>query len=100
MPITTQWWVFADAIIESEQDAPGVYELGNAAGEVIYIGSSTDLRYRLKEHWNEPDVTCVKTKATQYRVEYRDNHIARERELHDEYLRTHGLPPPCNRTKS
>jgi predicted GIY-YIG superfamily endonuclease len=96
MGITGQWWVFADAIIESEDDLPGVYELANAAGDVIYIGGSDDLRRRLKEHWNEPRTTCVKTHAARYRVEYRRDFLARERELYDEHMRIFGAAPLCN----
>jgi hypothetical protein len=96
MPIKAQWWVFTDAIIDSERDLPGVYELGSAAGEVIYIGSSDEIRRRLLQHWNEPESTCVKRNTRQYRVEYTGDYVVRERELYHEHVRAQGQPPLCN----
>ena len=99
MSINAPWWVFADAVIDSDQDLPGVYELGNAAGEVIYIGSSSELRRRLKEHWHEPNGTCVRKNTTQYRLEYRPDYLAGERELFEQYVRDYGRPPLCNEAR-
>jgi excinuclease UvrABC nuclease subunit len=96
MPITSQWWVFADAIIDSERDLPGVYELATAAGEVVYIGSADQVRRRLREHWQEPRSTCIKTHTARYRVEYRRDFLNRERELYEQHVRTYGAPPLCN----
>ena len=95
MPIDSSWWVFGDVIIASERELPGVYELGNAAGEVIYIGSSSDICRRLREHWIEPPGSCVKRNTTQYRVEYRSDYLARQRELHESHLKLHSKPPLC-----
>jgi predicted GIY-YIG superfamily endonuclease len=97
MPIAGSWWVFSDVLIDSEQDIPGVYELGNAAGEVIYIGSSPAIRRRLREHWSEPTNSLVKRHTTQYRVEYREDYLARERNLYGWHLRTHRRPPICRK---
>jgi hypothetical protein len=96
MPIRAQWWVFTDVIIDSEQDLPGVYELGNAAGEAIYIGSSNEIRRRLMQHWNESNSSCVKRNTRQYRVEYTGDYLVRERELFDEHVKAHGQPPLCS----
>jgi predicted GIY-YIG superfamily endonuclease len=95
MSIDAPWWVFADVIIASEQELPGVYELGNAAGEVIYIGSSANIRRRLRQHWVASGDSCVKRHATQYRVEYRSDYRARERELYDLHVRRYAKPPLC-----
>jgi hypothetical protein len=95
MPIVGSWWVFGDVLIASEHEFPGVYELGNAAGEVIYIGSSANICRRLREHWIEPSTSCVKRHTSQYRVEYCSDYVARERELYDSHLRLHSKPPLC-----
>lgn len=95
MPIEQPWWVFGDVLIASERELPGVYELGNAAGEVIYIGSSNNVARRLREHWVDAGSSCVKRYATQYRVEYDANYLARERELYALHMRIHAKPPRC-----
>jgi predicted GIY-YIG superfamily endonuclease len=96
MPIDGPWWVFSDVLIDSERDLPGVYELGNAAGEVVYIGSSTEVRRRLQEHWSEPATSSVRRYTTQYRVEYREDYLARERVHYERHLKTHRTPPICS----
>ena len=95
MPIDGSWWVFGDVLIATERELPGVYELGNAAGEVIYIGSSTNICRRLREHWIDSTSSCVKRNATQYRVEYRADYLARERELYEGHVKIHSKPPIC-----
>jgi hypothetical protein len=99
MPIDGRWWVFSDVLIDSERDLPGAYELGNAAGEVVYIGSAAEIRRRLQEHWSEPPGSCVKRHATQYRVEYREDYLACERDLYRWHLKTHRRPPTCSRSE-
>ena len=96
MPIHESWWVFGDVIIASERELPGVYELGNAAGEVIYIGSSANICRRLREHWVESSDSCVKRNTTQYRVEYRSDYQARERELYESHVKRNSKPPLCS----
>ena len=95
MSIDAPWWVFGDVIIASERELPGVYEFGNAAGEVIYIGGSVNICRRLREHWVASSDSCVKSHATQYRVEYRSDYLARERELYDLYVKRYSKPPLC-----
>jgi excinuclease UvrABC nuclease subunit len=96
MPIQAQWWSFVESVIEVDRDEPGVYELGDENGMVVYIGSSNELRRRLKEHLNEASDTCVRQNTTHYRIEYTANYKNRERELYDGHVRMHGKPPLCN----
>jgi excinuclease UvrABC nuclease subunit len=96
MPINAPWWVFGDVIIASERELSGVYELGNVAGEVIYIGSSANIRRRLREHWADSSDSCTKRNTTQYRVEYRSDYLAREQELYDLHVKLHSKPPLCS----
>lgn len=96
MPIRTQWWSFAESLVSIDRSAPGVYELGDENGTVVYIGSSDDLRRRLTEHLNEDPSTCVRQNATQYRIEYTAEYENRERELYRVHIATYGKAPKCN----
>jgi predicted GIY-YIG superfamily endonuclease len=96
MPIQKRWWTFVETVVDFERDEPGVYELGDNTGMVVYIGSSNQLRRRLKEHLREPDATCAEKHARQYRLEYTTNYEDRERQLHDEHVQIYGRPPICN----
>lgn len=98
MPITGKWWIFSETIVQYELESPGVYELGNSSGQVIYIGSTNNVRRRLREHLAESG-TCVKRNAAFYRVEYTSNHLARERELYNEHVRLYGRSPLCNEVR-
>ena len=64
---------------------------------MIYVGSSDNLRRRLKEHVNEWENDCIKKNAAKYRLEYTSNYKAREKQLYDEHVRMYGKPPSCNR---
>jgi predicted GIY-YIG superfamily endonuclease len=96
MPIAGQWWTFAENIVQYEYDAPGVYELANAAQQVVYIGASDQVRRRLREHLAAPPNSCIRRNAALYRVEYTEHCWRRERELYDEHVRRFGRPPVCN----
>ncbi|HWO40318.1 MAG TPA: GIY-YIG nuclease family protein [Candidatus Eisenbacteria bacterium] len=98
MPILAPWKLFIDLIVDLETDQPGVYELGNRESQVIYIGSSGQIRTRLLEHVKTYRPACIKTNAVVYRVEYRANRMARERELYDEFLSVNRRAPRCNDT--
>jgi hypothetical protein len=96
MAIQAQWWSFVESVIEVDRDDPGVYELGDKDGNVVYIGSSNELRRRLKEHLNEALYSCIRQNTTHYRIEYTPNYKNRERELYAGYVRIYGKPPECN----
>ena len=96
MPINRSWCAFSEDAINFEQDEPGVYELGDSASSIIYIGSSSKVLRRLKEHLNEWSTTCLKKHAAKYRVEYTVRFKAREWELYGEHIRTHRIAPMCN----
>jgi len=96
MPISAQWWTFSETLINLDKDDPGVYELGDRSGIVVYVGSSEKLRRRLKEHLNEPSYTCIKQNTIQYRIEYTADYRKREQELYDAHVAIYGKPPKCN----
>jgi len=92
----SQWWTFSDGMVESDREAAGVYQLGDANEKVVYVGSSNNLKRRLKEHLGESATSCIKKNAKKYRLEYTDDYVNRERELYDEHVRVHGVSPLCN----
>jgi len=79
-----------------DQNQAGVYEFGNSSNDVVYIGSTNDMKRRLKEHLGENTTTCIKQSAKVYRIEYTPNYATRERELVDEFIQTYGRLPRCN----
>ena len=96
MPITNQWWTFSESVIQHDHDNPGVYELGDASKNVVYIGSSNEVRRRLREHLAAHAQSCIGNRTKFYRIEYTQNYVQRERELYDSHVRLHGQRPICN----
>lgn len=96
MPISSPWWSYTINLVEMERDAPGVYELGNPGKNVIFIGSSKQVRSSLLEHLEEPPGSCVRRFATRYRIEYTNDFKKREDELFNEHVRFHGKLPRCS----
>ncbi|MGA8641760.1 GIY-YIG nuclease family protein [Candidatus Binatus sp.] len=92
----TQWWSFTDQLVDMDQNQAGVYEFGNSSNDVVYIGSTNDMKRRLKEHLGEGTTSCIKQNAKVYRIEYTSSYLTRERELIDEFIRTYGRLPRCN----
>lgn len=96
MSIQSQWLAFDVASVHKELDTPGVYELGDRIGMVIYIGGSQHLRGTLLKHLAEPDSSCIRLNAQLYRTEYDVDPAGRAKQLHDEHLHNYGEPPRCN----
>jgi excinuclease UvrABC nuclease subunit len=92
----SQWWTFTDGMVNSDKDEPGVYEFADANGEIVYIGSSNQLKRRLKEHLGEGTTSCIKKCAKQYRLEYTAYYITRESELIATFKMAKGALPRCN----
>lgn len=100
MAIAAPWWSLAEQVIRFDQNRPGVYELGNAIGTVVYIGSAGDVQRRLLDHLKASGTTCIGKHATQYRVEYTGTDpVARARELYDQHVREFRTPPVCNEAR-
>ena len=89
------WWSFTKALVGTEYDEPGVYELGDASHEVIYIGSSSVVRTRLTEHLSGHEGSCTQS-ASYYRVDYTSSYRSEERRRYDAYVRANGRQPKCN----
>src|SRR5260370_29033596 len=92
----SQWWTFYEGMVNSDRSEPGVYEFGDASENVIYIGSSNDVKRRLQEHLNAAAYSCIGWNAKKYRIEYTSNYKWREKELYDEFIRLYGRAPQCN----
>ena len=97
MDMRNPWWAFRREIVDTEQDAPGVYELEGGYGEVIYIGGSAKIRSQLQAHLQAGETSCLKQNAVRYRVEYTKNFEKRVDELIGEHVRRHNQRPLCNR---
>jgi hypothetical protein len=92
----TQWWTFSEGMFSSDGDTPGVYEFANAAGDLIYVGSTRTLQTRLRQHLSEDAKTCIKRNAVKYRIEYRSDYAAEELRIFDAFVRQNGRKPMCN----
>ena len=90
------WWAFRAALVQADQHLPGVYELADAAGTIVFIGGTSDIKRRLLEHLHEDVHSCCRRHATQYRVDYRRDFAAEEQRLYDAFVLQHRVPPICN----
>ena len=91
----SQWWGFNDVLVNTERDEGGVYELGDSAQRVVYIGSSAAVKTRLKSHLAGDD-PCISQNAKYYRVDYRSDYKAEELRRYNAHVRLHGASPKCN----
>ena len=91
----SNWWNFSAKNVETEDEQGGVYEFGNSSKQVVYIGSTNDMKRRLQEHLSGSD-SCIARNASYYRVDYRTDYKAEERRRYDAYERTHRVSPLCN----
>ncbi len=90
------WWAFNDGMVNSDRDEGGVYEIADSRGTVIYIGSSGQIKTRLKQHLNEAANACIKRNGAQYHIEYRSDYAAEELRLYNAFVRANGRQPLCN----
>ena len=88
LPRPSRKKAFIKKEIENVPEGPGVYEIIKA-GEVGYVGSSSDLKERLQQHKNKGDVS-----GSEFRVRKtdstRDAQVVERRLLKD-------LQPPQNK---
>ena len=92
----SQWWSFTDGMVNSDRDEGGVYEMADSTGTVIYIGSSGQIKTRLKQHLSEDANACIRKNASQYHIDYRSDFAAEERRLYDAFVSRYGKQPKCN----
>jgi hypothetical protein len=92
MPITTGWRSLKS---ETAPEGPGVYELGDFNGSVVYVGSSHNLKRSIarKATGQEP---CIGGEAVWFRYEQTSAFLARVDELLREYTQAQGGLPLHN----
>jgi predicted GIY-YIG superfamily endonuclease len=95
----SQWWSFREGMVNSDREEGGVYELADAGSRTIYIGSSRQIRTRMRQHLSEEASSCIRQNATQYRIDYRSDYAAEELKLYDKFVRENGKPPKCNKAR-
>lgn len=91
----SQWWAFAANLVDFDHNSPAVYQFSDGK-EVGYIGSTMELKRRLKEHLGENATPCIKRNATHYCYDYRSDFLTQERQLLLDFQRQYGRLPRCN----
>lgn len=78
-------------------EKPGVYALYDESYNLIYIGSSSNLRERFRHYWTSgfAEDSCKKATRT-YKREFTTKYEAREKELLEQYKKERGMLPVCN----
>ena len=89
MPIHRVWRPFTENIIKVVPEKPGVYEIGGAREDVVYIGGSTSsLRSRLLSHKEKRKF--MRTKYFRYRVlGWPNDPVSEENKLCELYKKMH-----------
>lgn len=99
MSINATSVAFTKANVDASPDKHGVYELRKNNGSIYFGRASGDgvtIRSRLQAHQAGREGACTQS-AEFFRVEVCNNPITREKELIDDYKRTHGGKlPACN----
>jgi len=90
---TWTWYEFNLNNLNIVPETSGVYCLG-LNSNIIYIGSSSNLHERLRDHYYSGD-PCIQ-QATQFAIEPCTNYRERERQRLRDYLASHGKLPACN----
>ncbi|MGH2588209.1 MAG: DUF7508 domain-containing protein [Dehalococcoidia bacterium] len=102
MPLTKPWRSPGPTMARDLPGNLGVYELGDAAGEVLFIGyaggrSLFGLRGAIGGHFadDEPN-PVIRERATAYRYEVNQMYLTRWKELLMRYQAAHGRLPEGN----
>ncbi len=97
MPISGSTYSWKEDNVKNAPEEPGVYALFDEE-ELIYIGSSHDLRDRFLTYWRTGfEGRICKQATTKYMREVMDLYEQRETELLKEYVYSNGGLPRCNR---
>lgn len=92
MPLRARWRnATLEDVKERVPERAGVYEL-RCFGELVYIGSSKNLRRRLTRHVRDRCPNRYRYRT----VWFWQNHVNRERAHYDAYVDAHGAPPAWN----
>jgi len=106
MAIRKRWSKFIpEKVLENAPDKAGVYELGNRLRNVIYIGSSANVRARLYEDYLQgrtKQARLIRKKARYFRAEATGGEARakqRERALLNAFEKEKGRLPELNQRK-
>lgn len=92
MPITGSW---RSLRTESAPEAPGVYELSDFNGSILYVGSSGNLKRSIARQANG-QAPGLEGRATWFRYEQTAAFATRLPQLLLEYEQVDGALPPYN----
>ena len=102
MPIDKPWLPRERFAPKALPGTVGVYELGDAGGDVIFVGfaggrTAFGLRGVIGDHFsdNEPN-TVIRARAERYRYEVTTNYLIRRLELLSRFHEDNGRLPPGN----
>jgi excinuclease UvrABC nuclease subunit len=99
MPISSPWHPLSALEVSGVPERAGVYELGDARQEVVYVGRAGggNLQQRLHDHINDSRNPCIRQHARWFGYEVTVADVSRESQLLDEYKWMHGGKLPlCN----
>lgn len=88
---------FLSSSVNKTPEGPGVYQCFSGTS-TIYIGFTgpEGIRKKLGEHYSGKHGTCTQI-STNFICEEHDDPEARCKELIEEYVKTHGVLPRCNK---
>lgn len=96
MPISGSRYSWKEENVRNIPEEPGVYALFDC-DELIYIGSSHNLKERFGRYWSTGfEGRRCKQATTKYMREITDLFEQREKELLKEYIYSNGGLPRCN----
>jgi len=91
MPIKKRWSNLDN--VEQAPEKPGVYEMGDKDGNIVYIGQSNDVHRRLQEHTSPKPPKGVKS----IRFQRVTNPHSKERQMLRAFERNTGRLPKLNK---
>lgn len=95
--IPGKYYAWSEGNTKKIAEKPGVYALYDEDYNLIYIGSSSNLRERFSQYWATRFGEDVCKRATRtYKREFTAEYEAREKKLLEQYRREHGRLPACN----
>lgn len=103
MPINKSWESFDPSRLKQISGSNGVYELGDEAGNVIYIGYAGSralfgLRGKLADHFSERETNpVIREQARRFRYEVNAMYYSRWVDLLMRYKEDYEELPPGNR---
>jgi hypothetical protein len=102
MPLAKTWQPWPPATARAIPSALGVFEIGDAAGNVLYIGMAGGrtrfgLRERISACFAGTVAPSLAERAVAYRYEVNMMYLTRYIDLLERYLHAYGELPPGNR---